>query len=551
MNQGYAEISSTSSQIHEPEVKGRFVSEVGLVAFLFLIGFVFRLIRLFDLDIWFDEAVLLFQIEGSFSDIWNLCKSDNFAPLYPWMLKAWHSVFPGENSLRLFSALLGALTPPVTYLLGRELFNKRFGLILGVTSCLAMPLLYYSQMIRMYTIFPFFGCLSLIGFFRGLKTNGWKYWFLVAGANLFGFYNFLYMLFLIPAQFSVILWYARHDLKKLTRPLIAHIPTFILIIFWIVPLLSRYSAIQQSFWVEPLSVKHLIQLWFFLGAGTDFEDRYWLAALANLPFLLGFIAGIRLWKQNETARIAIIIILIVIFGACIIAFFGPPIFFKRYFLFLVPLYYGIVLLSWMQIASKPIRRAGLSLTYASIIGTTIFFYTSYLSVHSQYVFTMPLGPGLKSDGHSISKTAEFLENRILKDEVIVHYSSPLHRSFGYFPMLYYHQRKLPEYIISAEPIPDFFGGQYLKPGERIGSVDELDVLPMGIWIVSLDSIVSYSKVDVFSAETTQRKIWFKRENFLEELRAYGFKHVETVRFGRVSNRYYRRPSETVSEQSSG
>jgi len=54
---------------------------------LFLIAFAFRLPRLFKLDVWFDEAVILLESRRSFSQIWSYCKTESMPPLYFWLLK--------------------------------------------------------------------------------------------------------------------------------------------------------------------------------------------------------------------------------------------------------------------------------------------------------------------------------------------------------------------------------------------------------------------------------------------------------------------------------
>jgi hypothetical protein len=520
--------------------------DITVLILLFIVGLALRMARLFDLDIWFDEAVLLFQLDGSLADIWNYCKNDNFPPLYPWLIKIWHSVFPGENSLRFFSALLGSLTPPVVYLLGKELSDRRLGIFLGIACCISVPFLYYSQMIRMYTLFPFFGCISLLALFRGMKTGSWKYWILMAVANVLGFYNFVYILFLIAAEFVVLIWYSRRNFKVLLRPVLTHIPAGLLILLWLVPLLHRYIQIQDAFWISPVSWKDLIKLWFFFGTGSDMGDRYLISVFLNIPFLLGFILGVKTLWYKKNLRISMLIVIGIIIGVYALSHFGQSIFFKRYFFFLVPLYLAVVFAAWLEMKKKLLRWAGLGLTWLALLITIVYYYGNYCEVHQEYVFTRPRAPDTKCDPHGISRAADFLEDRLGENEIIVHFSAPFQGSFSYFPMLFYHQRRLPEYLFSVNEIPDYFGGQYIKPGERIGSLDDFETLPSGIWIVSLDSVYSYFDID-FSKFTGRREIWIERENLLEELAQLGYEHLETKRYGRVSNRYYTREPELATQ----
>ena len=206
-----------------------------------------RLIKLHDLDIWFDEAVLLFQVQMSYSEIWSFCTNENFPPLFPWILKAWNAVFPGEHLLRIFCALLGALTPPAAYFLGKELQDRRLGWLLGIACVFSVALLYYSQMIRMYTVLPFLACLSLLTFLRAVKTDQYKYWLLMALINLLGFYVFLFFIFFISGEFLALVWWRRQALKTLLRPVLTQLPALALMMIWVGVMLQRYSEVNEAF----------------------------------------------------------------------------------------------------------------------------------------------------------------------------------------------------------------------------------------------------------------------------------------------------------------
>lgn len=509
---------------------------------LFFLGFALRLLRLFDFDVWFDEVVLLFQLDKSFQDIWNVCKMDNFPPLFPWLLKLWHSIFPGEHSLRLFSALLGSLTPPAAYLLGKELLNKKLAWLLGIACCISVPFLYYSQMIRMYSLFPFFACLSFIGFIRGLRTNQWKYWILVAVANLLGFYTFVFMLFLIAVEFLIVIWVYRSRIRSVFRPIVTHVPAVFIILLWIIPLLSRYSQLQESFWLGPFSEADMVILWFFLGTGSDFNDRYIIAVLLNLPFLFGILIGIRVWLKNDALKVAAGLFFGTILVVFILSNFGQSLFFKRYFLFLLPLYLGMVLTGWMQLRVIFWRRLGLCMTFCSLLVSMIYYYAYYGEFHIGYLnSSKPYSEFDMNEGHAVSKVGDLIAKNLQVDEVIVHYSHPELRSFTFFPSLYYHDRSLPEYIYSVNEIPQYYGQQYLEPGERIRELADLNPLPMGIWMVSLDSAEAFFDIDVQNG-WLRGWIWVKRENFIGELQEKCFFHEKTTRFGAVSALHFRRES---------
>jgi len=519
--------------------------DIIVMAFMFLLALILRCARLFDLDIWFDEVVLLFQIEGSFVDIWNYCKLDNFPPLFPWLMKLWSVFFPGENSLRVFSALLGSLTPPVAYLLGKELLDRKVGWLLGIVCCISAPLLYYSQMIRMYALFPFFTSLSLIGFLRGLKTNDWKYWILVSVTNLLSFYTFVFTLFLTLIEFIILFWLFRNKLSRLIRPITAHIPSFILILLWVVPLFNRFNELQKSFWLDPISLADFVKLWFFLGTGSDFNNRYIVTFLLNLAFLAGFIAGMWSLKKSESLKITAAVFFGVILVVYLLSLLGQSFFYKRYFLFLLPFYLVIIIAGWTELPSTYLRKLGLVALFLSLLLTLSYYYIYYFDYHAEYFnsITNEIRPE-KFDGHAISKTAKMIAEKIQEDEVIVHYSRPQLRSFTFFPSIYYQKRSLPEYIYSASEIPQYFGGQYLQEGDQIKSLSDFDLMPGGIWMVTLDSPETFSRFNT-SKIFDLRMSWIREENFVGEILGAGFFQQEISKIGAVSTIHFRKSKKMV------
>lgn len=512
---------------------------------LFLVGLGLRLIRLFELDVWFDEVVLLFMVKHPFLVIWELCKTDNFPPLFPWLLKLWNSVFPGENSLRFFSALMGALTPPAAYLLGKELLNRKLGLLLGFSCLISVSLVFHSQMIRMYSLFPLFSCLSFIGFIRGLKTNSWKSWILMAAANVLGFYTFLFMVFLVAWEFIALVWWNRHRIKGIIRPLLTHLPVAVLISAWMAPLYHRYGAVQQSFALMDFSIADLFKLWAFLGTGTYFGDHYWVVFLLNLPFLVGFIASIGSWKRNVFLRLTASSIIGIVGIVALISISGQSIFMKRYFIFLLPVHLALVLAGWLQLKSRFYSAFGVGITLLSLVISALYYYSNFYAVHDRSGYTLPYATAESeaADGHALSRVDAYITARISEDEVVIHYSRPTFRILTFFPSLYYNRRLLPEYIFSSYEIPPWNGGQYLLPHERIQSLYDLDPLPSGIWLISLDS------TDVFlDAHFEDRLLnvsdrtwkWVLGDNLPRELRETGFTPIETFKKGNVSATHLRR-----------
>jgi mannosyltransferase len=122
-----------------------------------------------------DEVITAMRvIPGSFGEMLHKLKvSESNPPLYYVLAWGWAKVFGLEEvGLRSLSALFGAATVPVGYLIGRQLDSRRCGLILAGLVAVNPMLIWYSQEARSYVLLVFFAALSLLCFLRALDGGG-------------------------------------------------------------------------------------------------------------------------------------------------------------------------------------------------------------------------------------------------------------------------------------------------------------------------------------------------------------------------------------------
>ncbi len=121
-----------------------------------------------------DEVITALRVlPGSFGEMLHTVKvSESNPPLYYVLGWAWAKEFgTGEVGLRSLSALFGAATVPIGYLIGRQLASRRAGLILAALIAVNPMLIWYSQEARSYALLVFFGALALFFFLRALDTG--------------------------------------------------------------------------------------------------------------------------------------------------------------------------------------------------------------------------------------------------------------------------------------------------------------------------------------------------------------------------------------------
>lgn len=515
-------------------------NDFGIMVLLFLGALLTRCLHHFDFDLTFDEVVLLYLARESYGQIWHLCQFDNFAPLYPWLVKLWTTISWDPGWIRLLSALLGSLTPPAAYLLGKEITNRKFGFFLGLACVISTSLVLYSLFIRMFNVQPMLVCLSLFWFLNALKSNSWKFWILTALANLIGFYVYYFMLLVVVAQGMVLMLHYRGQLRNYVRPLIAFALFLVGVLPWGVTLLQRYENLNEGFWIQALTLPEYIKVWVFLGSGTDFGNAYLLAALLNLPFLVGIVMTLFHKPRNEAIHTVFLVLVLSLALLTLISLLGQPFFNKRYILFLLPLYLAGALFGWMEVRKIIWRRLGLSLIGISLIAGLIYYYNNSYSFHYPHLWFFDVSQyDDGSNGRALSLTAAQVAARLQKDEIIIHYSDVRKGTDAFFASRYYHHYSLPEYIFSSHNLTLYNGRQYLAASEHVAALSDFKIPPGGIWVVTSRDLESYFNGQDLPLHFDRSRFPYS-ENLPDELRQERYRSVEVLRYGNVIALHYRR-----------
>jgi len=524
MNQ---DVNSLSSQSNS------YKSDWLIAGGLFLSAFLLRAIGLFRLDVWFDEIAILLQTNLPISQLWKFNQSENFPPLFPWIVKLWSYFVTSDWCYRLLAALIGSAVPPAAYFLAKEIKSRRFAVLLGVACVICLPLIYYSQVVRMYGLFTVFSVISYIFFLRAIKDNRFSYWIIVAIANLLAFYTFLFGVLMIAAEFTVLFWRSRKSLKKLAKPLLTHLPAFLLMSFWIVVLMNRSSVVQSyAKTLDPFG--DFLRIWAFFGSGAIFNDKLIPGLVVNIPLFIGFFLGLFYRKKDENLKISVQLMIIVILLVVIISVVEFPVLDSRYLLFLIPLYLIIVFSGWMHL-SKLWQLAGIIAVFLTLSLSTVYYYLNFLPVNDAFRYHGVFVHSESNDGNCYSRMADTLQKRLKPGEVILHFGAPYLRSFTFFASIYFHHRSLPEYLFTKEDLTEAVGRQYLLPGEQIDDISDLKPIPKGIWIVTLsDPEILITAGEKRDSTSTRIPAWLETESLPEQLVKYNFQFQEIIRDGSLS-----------------
>src|SRR5215213_3849880 len=102
-----------------------------------------------------------------------------------------HIVGDGELAVRLPSLIAGTLVIPALYELGREMFDRRTGLIAAAFGTVSPLLIWYAQEARMYAFVTLFGLLAVLTQVRVIRKPtplNWAAYILATSALLWSHY---------------------------------------------------------------------------------------------------------------------------------------------------------------------------------------------------------------------------------------------------------------------------------------------------------------------------------------------------------------------------
>jgi uncharacterized membrane protein len=185
-----------------------------LLAVVLVGAFVVRL--LVTRALWLDETTTIAQAREPFGEMLaQLLAWDVHPPLFHVLMWAWIRLFgTGELAVRLPSIVAGVATVAIVYLLGRDLFTRRAGLLAAAATALAPMLVWYGQEARMYSLVLLFGLLTVWAQVRVLRSGQRRFWALYAiAAALLLWTHYFAVLYvaLQQAAFLLVAWRRRFD----------------------------------------------------------------------------------------------------------------------------------------------------------------------------------------------------------------------------------------------------------------------------------------------------------------------------------------------------
>ena len=333
-----------------------------ILSVLFILGLALRIFELARKPLWLDEASTYFLTnQPNVMDVWAAAFNDHHAPLHfivIWMVK---SIGSDEFWLRFPSAIAGALTIIVVFLLAKELANEETGLIAAALIAVSPYHILYSQEARMYGMVVLFVSLAMYTFFRAIRTRSLVDWVCFGSACALAFYTHFYASFAILSlliSYGIIRWKefgfdhqgdqdALHRIKL--PPDFRHFLTGVAVAGVLaLPLLGSFFN-QSGYFVSRtfnwgLSMGNIPSQTFLMFS-------YYSELIAVMFFFLMIAALVMIWHQNRERMCALVVIM---FVPMLISMYLSQIipFNVRYHLYLIVVFLCLVALPLAWIGQK-------------------------------------------------------------------------------------------------------------------------------------------------------------------------------------------------------
>jgi mannosyltransferase len=256
------------------------------VILVIIAGFAMRITGLTHQSLWLDELHTMNEADPSIG--WNelfghLKCCDQHPPLQFIIARFAFTIFGHtEFVARFISVIVGTFSILAMYWLGRQMLNKRLGLIVAILTCINYYNLFYSQEARCYIFAFLFAALSFLFFVKLVQQPNRKNMIGYGLLTLGLLYSHYYSLFVVIAQAFLALFFILSEKSpargRLFRLFLLSGAIMVIGYIPILPLLKATTGIK-SFWIAEIDHNFL----------QNYFSDYFGNASVLIPVLVGLL----------------------------------------------------------------------------------------------------------------------------------------------------------------------------------------------------------------------------------------------------------------------
>jgi 4-amino-4-deoxy-L-arabinose transferase-like glycosyltransferase len=312
---------------------------IQILILLTLVGGFLRFYNLGFNSVWLDEGTTYIVSLHTYAGIWQDVTTWDFSPpLFYWIEHIMLMFGKTEEILRFVPAVLGLLTIPLIYFVGKEFLDRNVGIIAAIAATFSPFLIFYSQEARAYSMTVFFIAFAMIFYLKALKNNDIKNWVFFGILSALAFWSHYYVFVLIAAlviyAIAINLIDIRKNIKKMGMVLLSVLVFSLACLPIIIVTIQRFfirTAESPKFGAQGFDIIYstLLQI---SGSGEILLFLYVFLFIAGLVHLSLF---------NKKQALFLISLLFLTFFISYILSYKLPMN-PRYLIFLsIPIYIGI------------------------------------------------------------------------------------------------------------------------------------------------------------------------------------------------------------------
>jgi 4-amino-4-deoxy-L-arabinose transferase-like glycosyltransferase len=314
---------------------------------LTILGSFLRFYNLGFNSLWLDEATTLNWSKPGFSEIWEISRSTDFhPPLFHWIEHAMLIFGQSEFILRAAPAILGILSIPVFYLIGKEFHDKNVGVISAALLTVSYFGIYYSQEAYSYSAVLFVFSLVILFYLIAMRTDAVSWWVIFGIISAIAFWTHYYIFVGLGVIYFHAIISRANNLKKgilYAKNLLAALCTTIILTL---PLLfivgERFFRLTGSPPTYGVLGPTLIQETFIRFSG-GYSSLNWIIAFIYLALMICGFLFLYTQDKNKCLFSALFLVLPIIISVLISSKMTMN---PRYLIYLLPVFFTLIALSY-------------------------------------------------------------------------------------------------------------------------------------------------------------------------------------------------------------
>lgn len=354
---------------------------VQVLVFLTILGAFLRFYHLDYNSLWLDEAATYSYAQKSFLEIWGVTSGGEYnPPLFYWFEHMMLFFGSSEFILRLIPAILGVMTIPLFYLIGKELVDQNTGIITAALLSFSPFPIYYSQEARAYASALFLVSLALIFYLYAHRSHELKYWILFGVFSALAFWTHFYSIVITGALilFELIMQ-ARNAQEGKTfelKPILFALTAFVVLCAPLLIVTVRLFLIRTS--ARPTFGSQGIKL-----ITNSIYQIFGYNNIAEYILVVLFVIGIfQIFRTKKAASFMLVMVIAVAFFVSLFLSYKMPML-PRYLIPILPFLYVGVAAAHGPIYKIFSHHAVIYLFIIGLIAVNLPFLQEYYSNYSK------------------------------------------------------------------------------------------------------------------------------------------------------------------------